>query len=428
MSSRTFTPRIHAVVEWTPILDTRFGVLYGGNQYLVGVFTDLWRFNASDPARPEWALMGGDPVRLFTETNVTAGFNATAQVPAARSSACSAAWVEAGHQIFVTYGGAPFFSTQSSPTTVFGDFNLFNLSRLQWTALPGGRDAPNQPPVFGTYRQYSSAVYPGALWSQACSAYFNPSTQQTDFYQFGGLSAAGTRAALWQYSLARGQWRWLGGDSTIDLAPNFGLMGVLYGAPPPPANGALVFPGVRYETKLMFDSAGLMWVRPAHGPAPCAPPCPASSDCQLSRVVCALCGQLFGGTNCNGIGGMLSRFSPHVRTHALRLSLRSTHHSLFGWLQAAIGTICTASSICVLRLLPLRRRLTACVSLRAIVQQLDVCSGVGCVGVDGCVPPPLCCAVLCRFPAVPLYRTAVLCCALTFALVLRCALCCVDCV
>lgn len=119
-----------------------------------------------------------------------------------------------------------------------------------WTWL-GGSDTPNAPGVYGTQGLWEPGNMPGArlgaaAWTDA----------EGNVWLFGGLGldAAGSigfLGDLWKYTLATGEWVWMGGSDTPSVPGVYGVKGT-----PADANT----PGSRVDFASWIDAGGRFWL------------------------------------------------------------------------------------------------------------------------------------------------------------------------
>lgn len=173
--------------------------------------------------------------------------------PGARTGANS--WTDTQGNFWLFGGGSSFIhQAVSAPPTVRND--LWKYSNGQWTWIGGTRDT-NQSGIYGTLSIPSIANIPGGrtgavTWTDAQGA----------VWLFGGYgygsfqsnAGSGYLNDLWKYS--NGQWAWVGGMNTVNLAGSYGVMGQ-----PSAAN----LPTPRCSATTWADSSGNFWIFGGYG-------------------------------------------------------------------------------------------------------------------------------------------------------------------
>ena len=238
--------------------------LFGGFNYAVTYFNDLWEF---EPSTGEWAWMGGSATSKYASPGVygTLGTAAATNIPGSRENAVS--WIDS-HGNFWLFGG--FGLDSVSTVGSLNDLWEFNPSTNQWTWMGGGTTIPltcnngqcGQSGVYGTLGTPAAGNIPGAR--DLASGWTDSSG---NFWLFGGegTDSAGTYGVLndmWKFNPATGQWAWMGGTSTfagicLNYEVSCGVPGV-YGQLQTPAQGNI--PGSRSGAASWTDSAGNLWL------------------------------------------------------------------------------------------------------------------------------------------------------------------------
>ncbi len=144
--------------------------------------------------------------------------------------------------------------TQGTGTLSGADVNSVSVSCsavAQWAWMSG--DDSTNAPVYGTEGQGSSANTPGSRGYAATSV-----DAAGNLWLFGGFnctsgdcSTGNYMADLWSYGTKTGQWTWVGGSDTPNLAGTYGTQG---------SSAATNLPGGRSGAAVWTDSAGNIWV------------------------------------------------------------------------------------------------------------------------------------------------------------------------
>jgi hypothetical protein len=157
-----------------------------------GYLNDLWRY---DPARNEWAWMGGDTIRNSLGSAGMIGVPSVNALPSARQNA--ATWTDKEGNFWL-FGG-----TQAS------DFWKFNPFTLEWTLIRS-----NVSTVYGTLGIPAPENTPGPRFE---ASYWTDTA--------GNLLLTGGKAnqisqplnEVWSYNIASGMWTWIGGNKNPQI-------------------------------------------------------------------------------------------------------------------------------------------------------------------------------------------------------------------
>jgi N-acetylneuraminic acid mutarotase len=218
--------------------------LFGGEGYAAtgpfGDLNDLWEYS---PSSGEWTWMGGSSGVNAAGVYGSQGVADAANVPGARFGPNT--WTDAQGNLWLFGGWYNLI-----PNNHMNDLWKYSPASGEWTWV-GGSSTPNQPGVYGIRGVAAAANVPGgrtasATWTDAAG----------NFWMFGGegYDSAGTYGwlnDLWEYSPASGEWMWVGGADTTQVAGVYGTQGV-----PAAAN----IPGARAYETAWTDSAGNAWL------------------------------------------------------------------------------------------------------------------------------------------------------------------------
>jgi N-acetylneuraminic acid mutarotase len=171
----------------------------------------------------EWTWIGGSSTfagspssGIHGEPGIygTLGVSAPANFPGGRFSA--ATWTDRSGNLWL-FGGVGM-DEQGSPGNL-NDLWKFDPSTKEWTWLAGSSTVSNfgsgRPGIYGTMGTPAPGNIPGGrygahTWTDA----------NGDLWLFGGagfdsLGVPGDLNDLWKYSMASGEWTWIGGNSTV---------------------------------------------------------------------------------------------------------------------------------------------------------------------------------------------------------------------
>ncbi len=224
------------------------------------VGNDLWEFS---PSAGEWAWVGGDP--NFGINGRVAGTYGTLGTPAAGNFPGTrwqdANWVDASGNLWL-FGGQGYDSTGSFEG-VLNDLWEYNITTGEWAWMGGSStfncdDVPqkycNQPGVYGTRGQPSSANIPGSRY--LASSWKDNSG---NFWLFGGdgfdsNSDWSYMNDLWEFKPTTNEWTWMSGSSNVYVGSVNGVYGSM--GVPSPAN----VPGIRNGSASWTDKDGNLWL------------------------------------------------------------------------------------------------------------------------------------------------------------------------
>jgi hypothetical protein len=179
--------------------------------------SDVWKY---DPQSNEWTWMQGPGPGsgYINPTYGTLGVPDAANTPGSRS--CYAVAKDLNGKFWMTAG------YQSFPSPVFSDVWMFDPDLLQW-AWMGGNNVLNSN---GTYNQLCDTITQNIPqsrhenrnnWSDACGNLWN----------YGGEinNSSGALHDLWVFDTQDKKWKWVRGDNTLNVSPNYGT--ILVSAP-----------------------------------------------------------------------------------------------------------------------------------------------------------------------------------------------------
>jgi N-acetylneuraminic acid mutarotase len=249
--------------------------LFGGFGYesgngWAGYLNDFWEFN---PSKGQWRWMGGSSTvqpQGWGGIYGTLGVYAPGNIPGAGGYGnYAASWTDASGDLWLFGGGA---WCPGGISLMFNDLWEYNPPAGQWRwmgpMLSTDVDCSwnyYAPGIYGTQGVYDVGNIPGARdsavsWTDANS----------NLWLFGGsgFDSAGNWGGLndlWEYNPSLGQWRWMGGSSTLTTTDSFGnyyAPGV-YGTQGVYAFGNI--PGARDSAVSWTDANGNFWLFGGYG-------------------------------------------------------------------------------------------------------------------------------------------------------------------
>lgn len=184
-----------------------------------------------------WILRGFSSAASYGVMGVAAASN----LPGARTGAVT--WKDAAGDFWL-YGGAG--SGAGGNGGELGD--LWKYSAGEWTWM-GGSNLVNQPGTYGKLGVADAANTPGArsgaaAWTDASGNFW--------LFGGGGVDAQGDNGEfndMWMYS--KGQWTWMSGPNTPNVAGSFGQQGVA---------AASNLPEPRISAATWVDASGDLWL------------------------------------------------------------------------------------------------------------------------------------------------------------------------
>jgi N-acetylneuraminic acid mutarotase len=270
---------------------------YGISSNSLGYLNDLWKYN---PSTNQWTWVSGDNTANNNGYYETLGVASSNNKPASRRSATS--WIDLNGNLwlFGGYGnnsgddlwkynpitnqwtcfqeysntispkyrrGAAGWTDQAGKLWLFGGYGPTNSntnaygyvnelwkydpSINQWSLI-GGSTNVNVIGQYGTQGAASSSNWPGSRGSSLALKDDNGK-----FWLWGGyghassIQSSGQLNDLWRYDPSTGQWTWMKGDKTHNVADVYGTQGVAA------ATNKL---GGRYENVGWIDNSNNIWL------------------------------------------------------------------------------------------------------------------------------------------------------------------------
>lgn len=213
------------------------GVIPGANVNTVGFLNDLWSFS---PVTGEWTWVSGSNTANPAASYGTLGTAAASNVPDGRNAAAS--WIDGADNLWL-FGG-------DALSGFHNDLWKFAPGTNQWTWV-SGPNTPNGLGVYGTQGSSAAGNIPGSR--SAAASWIDASG---NFWMFGGDGLSNPQTSgllndLWMFSPAMGQWTWVSGSSSGDVAGVYGTLGKAA-----PGNA----PGGREGAAAWIDGAGNLWL------------------------------------------------------------------------------------------------------------------------------------------------------------------------
>jgi len=229
--------------------------LFGGySVYLETDFNDLWEFT---PSTGEWTWMSGSDTVDVAGVYGTEGMAAAGNVPGARSGAVS--WIDAAGNLWL-FGGLGYV-----PAAGYSDFGYLNDL---WKFTPGsgewtwvsGSNSINAAGVYGTEGMAAAGNVPGARsgavsWIDTAGNLWlfggGYAPLFVDGFLIDDLSTSGDLNDLWKFTSSTGEWTWVSGSNSINVAGTYGTQGVA-------AIGNV--PAARDSAVSWMDASGILWL------------------------------------------------------------------------------------------------------------------------------------------------------------------------
>ena len=213
------------------------GVIPGANVNTAGTLNDLWTFS---PVTGEWTWVRGSSTANPSAGYGTLGTAASSNDPGGRFAAAS--WRDSADNLWL-FGGIALDGYHN-------DLWKFTPNTNQWTWV-SGPNTPNGLGVYGTQGSSAAVNVPGSRI--AAASWIDASG---NFWLFGGDGVSSPQTSslfndLWMYSPGTGQWTWISGSSSGDLAGVYGTLGAAA-----PTNA----PGGRGGAAAWIDGTGNLWL------------------------------------------------------------------------------------------------------------------------------------------------------------------------
>ena len=208
----------------------------GNNGYL----SDLWSFN---PTTVQWTYVKGNGIIGQPGVYGTQGSPTNLNNPGGRSGA--AYWTDANGNFWM-FGGYGFDG--SSGLGYLNDLWLYNTSTNMWVWQKGS-SIVNAAASHGTIYVASPSNNPGGR--KGAHTWIG---SNGDLYLFGGYGVGtnfGSLNDFWVYSIANGNWTWIGGSATANVNGVYGTLNVTA-----PSNQ----PGARANGVSWKDQSGNFWL------------------------------------------------------------------------------------------------------------------------------------------------------------------------
>jgi N-acetylneuraminic acid mutarotase len=225
-------------------------------------FNDLWKFN---PAARTWAWMGGSNTTDQSGVYGSLSNGAATNTPGSRDDAAS--WTDTQGNFWL-FGGYGYDS--AGTLGYLNDLWEFSISTNEWTWV-GGSNVVGGIGTYGPLGTSGSSFVPGSR-----SGSIGWTDSKGNLWLFGGygLDADGTPGQVilndfWKFDIAKNQWTWMSGSSTVNNCFNDGsgngvasavhcAQASTYGEFGVPAAGNT--PGSREGAIGWTDSKGNLWL------------------------------------------------------------------------------------------------------------------------------------------------------------------------
>ena len=203
-------PALYQAGQWTDKQGNLW--IYGGahNFELDTTFSDLWKF---DPLSNTWTWVKGTGTPNLSAVYGMLGVPAMANTPGPRGWGLPT-WTDTIGDLWLFGGFDPGFG-------IFNDLWRYNIASNEWTWM-GGPDTANGSGVYGNLYQPSDSSLPPSR-HEANTAWTDANN---NLWLFGAVCPGGFCNDMWRYSIASGQWAWMGGSQLPGAPDSYGLLGV----------------------------------------------------------------------------------------------------------------------------------------------------------------------------------------------------------
>jgi hypothetical protein len=174
--------------------------LYGGNGLGAsanGYLNDLWKYSIIDG---QWIFLSGSGNVSVNPTHGTQNQPSVNNSPGSRLGGCF--WTSGTGDVLYFFGGT--FSDPLASLSFYNDLWEYSITDNTWTWISGS-NLPNDSGVSGELGVPSMASRPAARLTAVSFA------QNNFLWLFGGYTTSYSND-LWRYTIATGEWTWMGGD------------------------------------------------------------------------------------------------------------------------------------------------------------------------------------------------------------------------
>jgi len=214
------------------------GYGYDDGTFGIGRLNDLWKYT---PATGLWTWVSGETYADPSGVYGTPGTAAAGNEPGGRRS--SSGWIDAAGNFWI-FGGYGWDAVGRN-----GDLNdlwKYNPTTGLWTWV-SGNNSRNRTGTYGTKGTAAPGNKPGNRDSQSAWA-----DASGNFWIFGGYDYNfNYYSDLWKYNPTLGQWTWVSGSSSQNVAGSYGTKGVA---------AAANAPGARMGASGAIDGSGRFWI------------------------------------------------------------------------------------------------------------------------------------------------------------------------
>jgi gliding motility-associated-like protein len=232
-------PSGYQFAEWTDN-NGNFWVIGGLESNFATIHSALWRYT---PANNEWTWMKGPSTQNAAGVYGVQGVPSPLNYPGARTYGART-WTDNNGFLWL-YGGYGFDATGQQNS--LQDLWRYNIATNEWTWMNGpqtggllanfgiqGVPSPTNIPPPCTESTVTWVDAAGNLWMYGGVDFATPGTDD-----------------MWKYDIAANVWIWVSGQSSGQIAANYGTLGV-----PSPTNT----PGGRYVYSHWQDQQGNFWM------------------------------------------------------------------------------------------------------------------------------------------------------------------------
>lgn len=204
-------PALYEAVQWTD---------HNGHFWIFGGLNwgDLWQF---DPAINQWAWMKGPGIMSQNGVYGTQNVASPLNNPGGRAYA-SHTFVDNNGNLWL-FGGFGYDGVGGYG--YLNDLWEYSIANNEWTWVSGSNTA-NALANYGTINVASPTNVPGGR----CEGNASWVDSQNNLWLFGGMgydaTSTGDLGDLWMFNIGTGEWTWVKGPNTINIAGTYGTIGV----------------------------------------------------------------------------------------------------------------------------------------------------------------------------------------------------------
>jgi len=210
------------------------------------IYQDLWEYSASNG---QWTWVAGSSSNAYAlPVFGTKGVPAATNAPGSRGSAVT--WTDTSGNLWMFGGFGITMPSGSVAIAYLNDLWEYSPASGQWTWV-AGPNTVNSNGAYGTQGVAQAANLPGGRSGTVSWIDANGNIWLFGGYGYDSLGQAGVLNDLWKYSVASGQWTWVGGSNTVNSTGVYVTQGVA---------ATTNVPAARDSSVNWMDASGNLWL------------------------------------------------------------------------------------------------------------------------------------------------------------------------